>query len=227
MTHEICDACETVAHCSQHGCIPLQPQSLKPCRSPYCECTPGTCAHPGCYDARAEPFKHPTPAEKPYTVVRNAWTNKLTYTCNSCGKTDFRSEHAARFHTCEPAPVLEPAAWVDALFDAIKHGDQDHQNWLQEKLKSWVTANPPLAKPKLPTPVDWREAVLDLIDECPGLTMDQDRWLTQRVKEIANPPATLEKTSDPCPGCTPGHVCRTPACGRLQLPQDHPLRNLK
>ena len=220
MTHEICDQCETVKHCSQHGCIPLQPapvlsagpitpemlrpwtasersalvavlekhgiiepQPLKPCRSPYCECTPGTCNHPGCYDARAEPFKHPTPAEKPYTVVRNAWTNKLTYTCNSCGKTDFRSEHAARFHICEP------------------------------------TAQP--------TPVDWLEAVLDLIDECPGLTMDQDRWLTQRVKEIANPPATLEKTSDPCPGCTPGHVCRTPACGRLKLPLDHPLRNLK
>ena len=107
MTHEICDACETVAHCSQHGCIPLQPQSPKPCRSPYCECTPGTCAHPGCYDARAEPFKHPTPAEG-------------------------------------------LVAWVDALFDEIKHGDQDHQNWLQEKLKSWVISNPP---PLQPAPV--------------------------------------------------------------------------
>jgi hypothetical protein len=182
MKHEICDQCETVQHCSQHGCIPLQPQSqsLKPCRSPYCECTPGTCSHPGCYDARSEPFKHPTPVEKPYTVVRNAWTNKLTYTCNTCGETDFRSEHAARFHICEP--------------------------------------------PAQPT-VDWREAVLDLIDECPGLTMDQDRWLTQRIKQIANPPAALEKTSDPCPGCTPGHVCRTPACGRLKLPLDRPLRN--
>jgi hypothetical protein len=25
MTHPICDSCETVKHCSQHGCIPLQP----------------------------------------------------------------------------------------------------------------------------------------------------------------------------------------------------------
>ena len=25
MTHPICDSCETVRHCSQHGCIPLQP----------------------------------------------------------------------------------------------------------------------------------------------------------------------------------------------------------
>jgi hypothetical protein len=53
--HNICDACETVAHCSQHGCIPKQP--LKPCRSPYCECTPGTCGRPGCRDARGEPWK--------------------------------------------------------------------------------------------------------------------------------------------------------------------------
>ena len=27
--------------------------SLKPCKSPYCECTPGHCEHPGCYDDRA------------------------------------------------------------------------------------------------------------------------------------------------------------------------------
>lgn len=25
MTHPICDSCETVKHCSQHGCIPKQP----------------------------------------------------------------------------------------------------------------------------------------------------------------------------------------------------------
>lgn len=35
------------------------------------------------------------------------------------------------------------------------------------------------------------------------------------------------KVEDPCPGCTKGHVCRTPACGRLKLPLDHPLRNSK
>jgi len=30
MTHEICDSCETVAHCIQHGCIPIQQHN--PCR---------------------------------------------------------------------------------------------------------------------------------------------------------------------------------------------------
>lgn len=59
MTHEICDSCETVGYCMKFGCIPLQPQALKPCRSPYCECTPGSCSHPGCYDARSKPFEHP------------------------------------------------------------------------------------------------------------------------------------------------------------------------
>ena len=30
----------------------------------------------------------------------------------------------------------------------------------------------------------WRSAVLDLIDDCPGLTLEQDRWLSRRVKEL-------------------------------------------
>ena len=31
MTHEICDACETVAHCMKNGCVPIQaaPESTK------------------------------------------------------------------------------------------------------------------------------------------------------------------------------------------------------
>lgn len=34
------------------------------------------------------------------------------------------------------------------------------------------------------------------------------------------------RREDPCCGCLPGHVCRTPHCGRLKLPLDHPLRTL-
>lgn len=34
------------------------------------------------------------------------------------------------------------------------------------------------------------------------------------------------RRQDPCPGCSPGEVCRTPACGRLKLPLDHPLRTV-
>lgn len=34
------------------------------------------------------------------------------------------------------------------------------------------------------------------------------------------------RREDPCPACAPGHVCRTPSCGRLKLPLDHPLRTV-
>lgn len=35
-----------------------------------------------------------------------------------------------------------------------------------------------------PAVAPWRSAVLDLIDDCPGLTLEQDRWLSRRVKEL-------------------------------------------
>ena len=201
MQHEICVSCETVRHCSQHGCIPKQP--LKPCRSPYCECTPGTCSHPGCYDARGEPFKHPAPAEKPYTAVRNAWTGKVTYTCNTCHETDFRSEHAARFHICEPP--AQPATPVKPKL----------------RVYGWV----------------WKQDRGDGAYE-PSYTPAQhvqrgELWALVDPQDLDQPLentdwfAPQEQIVDPCPACTPGHVCRTPRCGRLQLPQSHPLRNLK
>lgn len=42
-------------------------------------------------------------------------------------------------------------------------------------------------------------------------------------------PASIYKQeqADPCPGCKKGGVCRTPKCGRLKLPEDHPLRSEK
>jgi hypothetical protein len=38
---------------------------LKPCRSPYCECSQGQCTHPGFYDARHEPSPVPAPPATP------------------------------------------------------------------------------------------------------------------------------------------------------------------
>ena len=38
--------------------------------------------------------------------------------------------------------------------------------------------------PAQPAAEPWRSAVLDLIDDCPGLTLEQDRWLSRRVKEL-------------------------------------------
>lgn len=43
----------------------------------------------------------PAQPEQGYTTTRNAWTGKATHRCNVCRRDDFRSEHAAKFHTCE------------------------------------------------------------------------------------------------------------------------------
>lgn len=49
---------------------------------------------------------------------------------------------------------------------------------------------------------------------------------TESAARHQEPPQPVERKPmvDPCPGCTKGHVCRTPKCGRLALPVDHPLR---
>ena len=36
--------------------------------------------------------------------------------------------------------------------------------------------------------------------------------------------APVVQQADPCPGCQRGGVCKTPECGRLKLPTNHPLR---
>jgi hypothetical protein len=51
----------------------------------------------------------------------------------------------------------EPVAWVDSLFAELKHGDEDHQLWLYEKLKSWALNNQ--EKQLHDKPVAWRWGV--------------------------------------------------------------------
>ena len=50
---------------------------------------------------------------------------------------------------------------------------------------------------------------------------DQIRELLQA--RLAQPQASGE-SDDPCPGCPKGRACRTPKCGRLDLPENHPYR---
>lgn len=42
--------------------------------------------------------------------------------------------------------------------------------------------NTPLKKTPLP---QWAEQILDVIDNCNGLTLEQDAWLSMKVREIA------------------------------------------
>ena len=51
-----------------------------------------------------------------YTTKRNAWTGKAIHKCNVCGRDDFRSEHAAKFHKCEAVEEPRPHSqdrWLD------------------------------------------------------------------------------------------------------------------
>lgn len=54
MTPAVQRAVDAADKRGQETCVPSPAQ--RPCRSPYCECEPGKCTHPSCYDARAEPL---------------------------------------------------------------------------------------------------------------------------------------------------------------------------
>lgn len=76
--------------------------------------------------------------------------------------------------------------------------------------------------------VGWRIAVLDLIDNCPGLTIEQDRWLSRRVKELDLPSVAQSPAvsvlcefaegrishlyQGNCPEVVSGHDSRDPDC---------------
>ena len=56
------------------------------------------------------------------------------------------------------------------------------------------------------------------------VAMDLKEALEQPADHIPDAGKTEPVAADPCPGCRKGGVCRTPICGRLKLPADHPYR---
>ncbi len=74
----------------------------------------------------------------------------------------------------EPTDNELQALWSDAVLpDTVTK--RLAFSFARAVLAKWGT--PPAVAP-------WRSAVLDLIDECPGLTMGQDQWLSRRIKEL-------------------------------------------
>jgi hypothetical protein len=93
---------------------------------------------------------------------------------------------------------------------------------------------------------EWRRGFVRAIEQAlaaqpaPSLTRSELRglWLSRQAHmdgwdfyvaidarlfgSAAAQPAVRE--IDPCPGCRKGGVCRTPECGRLKLPREHPYR---
>lgn len=102
---------------------------------------------------------------------------------------------------------------------------------MREAFGKWGT--PPAVAP-------WRSAVLDLIDECPGLTMEQDQWLSRRVKELdfasTTQPTQAQAGAAPqcwCLTCRPMRLedpysirmALCPTCGNKRCPKANDHRN--
>lgn len=53
---------------------------------------------------------------------------------------------------------------------------------------------------------------------------DGEKLMAEPIPESEIYRESAQQQDDPCPGCRKGGVCRTPKCGRLNLPIDHPCR---
>ncbi|WP_416406557.1 hypothetical protein RCH27_08865 [Paracidovorax citrulli] len=101
-------------------------------------------------------------------------------------------------------PSMKAREIATSQFGGFQDGDGSDAELCfgaMEELLSWLTkqgwgAAAPVqaaaptdaqANPRRNNP--WRNAVLDLIDDCPGLGMEQDRWLTSHVKDLDFPSA--------------------------------------
>jgi len=86
------------------------------------------------------------------------------------------------------------------------------------------------ARVKMLTPDDFDAPELDLSDSHTALFALAEYWKGKHDKlkaALTQPSQPAEGgEADPCPGCRKGIVCRTPKCGRLKLPADHPLRTV-
>jgi len=54
--------------------------------------------------------------------------------------------------------------------------------------------------------------------------LDDIKAFARAILALRPQAVPMTEEADPCPGCRKGGVCRTPKCGRLKLPIDHPYR---
>jgi len=81
------------------------------------------------------------------------------------------------------------------------------------------------------------EWITDLVEVIVRKAVEEDRsqrWLKEKaqleaewalLRQMQEATPKLDQSPDPCPRCRMGGVCRTPSCGRLKLPVDHPFRS--
>jgi hypothetical protein len=124
----------------------------------------------------------------------------------------------------QPAPV-QPVAWMHEWDDGervpmLRKRDVDSSDIDSPKsVRPLVYGD--TTPPAQPAPVqedrDW--SLLEAIQE----SLREHMAEIKRLK--AAQPSPVQEP-DPCPGCNKGLVCRTPKCGRLNLPIGHPARTL-
>ena len=105
----------------------------------------------------------------------------------------------------QPAPATQPAPvlWVspEQFANFMDSDEAPFGKYVPARKTSAGNFTMPLFAARAPAgagETPWRSAVLDLIDECPGLTMEQDRWLSRRVKELgfASAPRPMAHAED-------------------------------
>lgn len=57
-----------------------------------------------------------------------------------------------------------------------------------------------------------------------GAPLAAHRAFARAILALRAQAVPMTDEADPCPGCQKGRVCRTPKCGRLELPINHPYR---
>lgn len=92
----------------------LSEATTQPCRSPYCECEPGQCTHPGFHDARGEAI--------PQRVITCVYCGHHypAGTPSSGADSAALTEH---IKVCEKHPMRQLEADKAALLDAIAEAD--------------------------------------------------------------------------------------------------------
>jgi hypothetical protein len=95
-------------------------------------------------------------------------------------------------------PVAESDDMLDSLVEAV------------------AKSTPPAAAVTLTD-----EQILDLAENCTA--QYHDLLSFARAVLAATPPTAVQEI-DPCHGCQKGGVCKTPECGRLELPREHLYR---
>lgn len=91
--------------------------ALRPCRSPYCECSVGQCSHPGFYDARGEPLPPAPPPECQTDAEKTAFA--------------FGWWKAWESGLQQPAQKQEPVAWnvIDPLGKVVATETNAVRGW--------------------------------------------------------------------------------------------------